>query len=418
MSQFQPWQIYPHPWQINARQFQPNPDQPNPNRQNPIQQNPIRQNPIRQNPDQVNPEQQTRSREFQPLPFQPNPEQQTRSRVFQPLPFQSNPEQQTRSRVFQPLPFQPNPEQQTRSRVFQPNPEQPARYTVIPNSGQDEGMYNQCMWISIRDFLMHNGYSRVTTRRIRAVAGLDSSTEFVSFDFMKPEFASALFRIANYYNLQIVIFSVNRDGTRSHSVGKFIMDPIQGEIQEIDSYIPTEGVFTVNIAQYGSSHFELIVNGPGITPIPNTFGMPFVPAVPVKTAIASVPATTTTTGTTTGSNTNAKSMVPVLRKVSELTPSETEIANLQIETNTFVLHRRIIEDQLRNTQSKMEGDDKQMHNTLQQSDLPQDLKKHLVDSLTEVAHSNLKIINEYNQQLQRIDTQILELQTRIFVLER
>lgn len=280
-------------------------------------------------------------------------------------------------------------------------------YLVIPNNGQDDGMYNQCMWLSLRDFLRLHGFPYVTVRVLRALAGLDSSTEYVSFDIMKPAFATALYNIARYYNLQIVVFSVKRDGTRSHS-GKFIMDPIQGEIYDIDSYIPTEGALTVNIAQYGSSHFELIVSGPNITPIPNAIGTQFVPAVPVKTAIA------TASG---GSNPKAKTMISILRKVSDLTPSERKIANLHLENNKFVLQRIIIEEQLHSAQNKMDGDEKQMHETLHNTDLPHELKKHLVESLTVLTQSNLKIINEYNKQLQRIDMQIFELQTQIFNLE-
>ena len=71
-----------------------------------------------------------------------------------------------------------------------------SQYSVIPNDGQVDGMYNQCMWISLTRFLQLHGYPYITTRRIRAQAGLDSSTETTSFDFTNRIFATALRRIA------------------------------------------------------------------------------------------------------------------------------------------------------------------------------------------------------------------------------
>lgn len=322
----------------------------------------------------------------------------------------------------------PNQSQRVHPQLNQAQHNNTERYLVRPNNGQDDGMYNQCMWISIRDFLIHNGYPLVTTRRVRAVAGLNSSTENMSFDFMKPEFASALYRVANYYNLQIVIRSINRDGTRSHSVGKFIMDPIQGEIQEIYSYIPTEGAFAVNIAQYGSSHFEWIVSGPNIKPIVNAIGMPFVPAVPMKTTVTTpahvpapvpVPTTTSVTSVTaTATTTTITTIITTLRKVSELSPAEKKIAEMQQETISLVEIRKIVSDNIASEQQYIRDYAINSQQTQNSKDLPDDLKKQLVESFASFKESSLKIINECKQKLQHVDTQICDLQTQIFKLEK
>ncbi len=326
----------------------------------------------------------------------------------------------------------PNQVRQNQAQLNHAQHNNTERYLVRPNSGQDDGMYNQCMWISIRDFLIHNGYPFVTTRGVRAVACLDSSTENMSFDFMKPEFASALYRVANYYNLQIVIRSINRDGTRSHSVGKFIMDPIQGEIQEIYSYIPTEGAFAVNIAQYGSSHFELIVSGPNIKPIVNAIGMPFVPAVPMKTTVttpAHVPAptptptptpttTSVTSVTATATTTTITTIITTLRKVTELSPAEKKIAEMQQETISLVEIRKIVADNIASEQQQIRDYAINSQQTEKSKDLPDDLKKQLVESFASFRLSSLKIINECEQKLQHVDTQICDLQTKILKLEK
>ena len=131
------------------------------------------------------------------------------SSVFRPTVFRPahNPPARIPPARIQPARIQPahNPPAHNPPARIQPVQNPPVRYSVIPNNGQDDRMYNQCMWISHRDFLQRHGFPHITTRQIRAVAGLDSSTENMSFDIMKPEFASALFRVANYFNLQIVV---------------------------------------------------------------------------------------------------------------------------------------------------------------------------------------------------------------------
>ena len=285
------------------------------------------------------------------------------------------------------------------------------QYLVIPNDGRYGdmygNMYNQCMWLSLTRFLQLHGYPYITTRRVRAQAGLDSSTETTSFDFTNRIFATALYRIAQIYNLLINVISINRDGTRLHNGGTFIMDPIQGEIYDIDTYIPTVGALYVNIAQYGTSHFELIVAGPQINPIANAHGAPFVPAIPMKT-------TTCIDGST---STNTPTTKTIMRKITELTPAEKEIASLHQETIHFLGIRKILEQDIRTAQNQLQRYDVRQRELLNSPDLPRDLKAQCIESLSLDQESTLRIINEYKQKLQRTDIQICEFQTRISNLE-
>jgi hypothetical protein len=121
------------------------------------------------------------------------------------------------------------------------------RYIVIPNNGQIEGMTNQCLWISIKDYLQNVLGNNITVRQLRQQAGLDASTENKMFDFDTPEFRSAIERISSIYGLEINFFEVTRDGTHVRDM----------------HIIGDDNPFIVSIAFYGA-HFQLITSGPGI----------------------------------------------------------------------------------------------------------------------------------------------------------
>ena len=125
---------------------------------------------------------------------------------------------------------------------------------TIRNTGQMEGMHNQCFWISILNFLNRNGHS-LTLRELRDSVGLDERTQYIMFDSFNNEFNNAAIRAAEIYNLTITAYTVTSSGRIIRGAASY------GNGQNI-----------VNIAMFGQRHFELIVED----------GNTFVPAVIFK----------------------------------------------------------------------------------------------------------------------------------------
>ena len=139
-----------------------------------------------------------------------------------------------------------------------------SKVNTISNSGSLENMSNQCFWISILDYLQSHGHEKLTLHELRSNAGLDSKTERMMFDTNYlinkgneniPIFFNAANRIAGIYDIQIEVYSVNREG---------IVINQRDEIGASKNIVP--------IAQFGLQHFELIDNK----------GKPFIPAVPIN----------------------------------------------------------------------------------------------------------------------------------------
>ena len=125
---------------------------------------------------------------------------------------------------------------------------------TIRNTGQMEGMRNQCFWISILNFLNRNGHS-LTLRELRNSVGLNRDTESTMFDSFNNEFNNAAIRAVEIYNLTITVYTVTSSGRIIRGAASY------GNGQNI-----------VNIAMFGQRHFELIVED----------GNTFVPAVIFK----------------------------------------------------------------------------------------------------------------------------------------
>ena len=120
---------------------------------------------------------------------------------------------------------------------------------TIRNTGQMEGMHNQCFWISILNFLNRNGHS-LTLRELRDSVGLDERTQYIMFDSFNNEFNNAAIRAAEIYNLTITAYTVTSSGRIIRGAASY------GNGQNI-----------VNIAMFGQAHFELIIeDGNTFTP--------------------------------------------------------------------------------------------------------------------------------------------------------
>ena len=135
-----------------------------------------------------------------------------------------------------------------------------AKFNVIPNTGSEDGMTNQCMWISIRDYLLRYLGMRISVRDIRKMAELDKTSEHEQFDWesRRFQFRRAIEIIARKFNLRINLYLTDHNGNPNEHLlypGSDIPIPMH--------IINDHGVNIVNIAFYGA-HFELIVNGPGI----------------------------------------------------------------------------------------------------------------------------------------------------------
>ena len=127
---------------------------------------------------------------------------------------------------------------------------------TIINTGQMDGMRNQCFWISILQFLnRRNRYSKLTLTQLRNSVGLDYSTRYTMFDSFNKKFDDAAISAVQIYNLTIIVYTVT-------SSGKII--------RVAASY--GNGNNIVNIAMFGQQHFQLIDEDGDI----------FVPAVDYK----------------------------------------------------------------------------------------------------------------------------------------
>jgi len=137
------------------------------------------------------------------------------------------------------------------------------------NSGSIDGMINQCFWMSIHQFLLNNGYPNLTVREIRTNAGLYRDTEDKMFDTEIEEFREAAEVIARKYNLTINVVPVDSHGQVLYG----------GEIIDIIG----EGSNNVNIAQFGTHHFQLITNY-----VDNPAESNFIPAVVIDNNIVDI----------------------------------------------------------------------------------------------------------------------------------
>lgn len=151
-------------------------------------------------------------------------------------------------------------------------------FVVIRNNGTDGALTNQCMWISIRDFLRLNGYPRITTQEIRVIGGIGSKYQNEPFDTDNLEHTRAMQRVVNHYRLDIDVYKVNHNGTlaniRDDGVRPayfFQADIFDRHLQNVPGfsgrYRDDARIKKVNIANYGLYHFELIVSGYTLTPL-------------------------------------------------------------------------------------------------------------------------------------------------------
>jgi hypothetical protein len=136
-----------------------------------------------------------------------------------------------------------------------------ARFQSIPNSGSIAGqrMAQQCIWISIKDYLRYHRGFNISVRDLKQLVGLGQKTDYTEFDDFNPHMAKALDTLCKQLNIRLNFIYTNPDGTikpyclKSNGSGSESMDPFK----IINSTSPNN----VYIASFGR-HFELIINGP------------------------------------------------------------------------------------------------------------------------------------------------------------
>ncbi len=124
-------------------------------------------------------------------------------------------------------------------------------YETIHNNGQviEQGieMVNQCLWISIRDYLRYCRNEEFSIIQIKEMAGLGPESDYIMADWDDMIFRQAIERIAEILNIRLEFYPVYLNNNIVDA--RHIINELADEI--------------VPIAFYGA-HFEYIVSGPNI----------------------------------------------------------------------------------------------------------------------------------------------------------
>jgi hypothetical protein len=129
-------------------------------------------------------------------------------------------------------------------------------YHTIHNNGQvtEDGidMVNQCLWISIRDYLIYCRNEEHSIIAIKEMAGLGAESDYEMADWDNPVFRQAIETIAMVLNIRLEFYPVY---LAEHYASRALINA-RHIVNEISPNV-------VPIAFYGA-HFEFIVEGPGI----------------------------------------------------------------------------------------------------------------------------------------------------------
>ncbi len=132
-------------------------------------------------------------------------------------------------------------------------------YQTIHNNGTifEEGklLTNQCLWISIKDYLEYCRDQKISVINIKEIGGLSAESDYKMFDWEDPIYKRAILKIADILNIRINFFLVDENG--NHHPELYLNGrPIP--MHMINDEKP--GTDIVNIAFYGA-HFEFIIKG-------------------------------------------------------------------------------------------------------------------------------------------------------------
>ncbi len=136
-------------------------------------------------------------------------------------------------------------------------------YKTIPNSGKaDDILTNQCLWISIRDYL--NFAKGITNLKIfenlKQPFGLTQDLNNTEFNLENANMTRAVTELAKKYNITLCFIPVHSSTNRIDLYGI----ETDGSVRCIQGSINPGQKDIVHIASYGG-HFALIIAGPGFS---------------------------------------------------------------------------------------------------------------------------------------------------------
>jgi hypothetical protein len=128
-----------------------------------------------------------------------------------------------------------------------------AHFITIPNNGgAGPGTANQCIWISIRDYLNYNRGDNTTVTALKRLVGLGPETDLLEYDDNNPVLRQGLLELAEILGITLCFIYTNHDG----SITPFCLNA-DGTLRPARIINPgTDN--NVYIATFGW-HFELIV---------------------------------------------------------------------------------------------------------------------------------------------------------------
>ena len=128
-----------------------------------------------------------------------------------------------------------------------------ARFITIPNNGgAGQGTANQCIWISIRDYLNYHRGNNTTVIALKRLVGLGPETDILEYDDDNSKLRQGLLRLAERLGITLCFIYTNYDG----SIVPFCLNT-NGTMLPARIINPGTGN-NVYIATFGR-HFELIV---------------------------------------------------------------------------------------------------------------------------------------------------------------
>ena len=136
-------------------------------------------------------------------------------------------------------------------------------YTIISNNGTADGnLTNQCLWISIRDYL---NYARgITNLKIfddlKQKFGLGPEFNNTEFNYENIKMRESVAALANRYNIKLCFLPIN---PLTKKIDLYGINE-DGSVECSQGMINKYGKEIVHIASY-EGHFALIIAGPGFS---------------------------------------------------------------------------------------------------------------------------------------------------------
>ncbi len=279
--------------------------------------------------------------------------------------------------------------------------------TLKNNGSRPEEPYlcEQCMWISIRDFLEYHRGINMSVRKLKASVDLGPETDKTEFDHdfgtrSTNKLYDGLIALCKKYKITLVLITISPQ--RTVYPGYIVNGVLSNHdrINDDDDHPDNEEVY---IASFGR-HFELIVKGPGYTLESYTEQVK-----PSREASASsmtqLQATPYEPKVKVSENCKA-TFVPI----DELSPAELRVASYQIELIGLKQELEFFTTELKRVNTELGS----------YRNASADLKKLKLDTNTEeiLNASNIKFIQELTIQKQQIESNITRINGLIKTKEK